>query len=182
MHKIKTYSHRIRLILQFLMISLPIMNLYFWLTIQTESDFLTSTGIVQLSYDITSFTQDPLTVTTRLLAFLVSMLPCGILVYALGVLVKLFKSYEQSQVFTVSTADCFKKIGLSFFYWVIGGFIYSGLISVTLSFNNPPGDRILVLSFAGLDAISILCGFIILVIAWVMKEAQLIAEEQQYTI
>ncbi|MGF1776732.1 DUF2975 domain-containing protein [Vibrio nomapromontoriensis] len=182
MLKIQTYSHRIRLILQFLMVSLPVMNLYYWLSIQTENDFLNSMGIVQLSFDIASYTQEPLTLTTRLLAFLVSMLPCGILVYALGVLVTLFKSYEQSEVFTVRTANCFKKIGFAFFYWVLGGVIYSALISVTLSFNNPPGERILAISFVGLDALSVLCGFIILVVAWVMKEAQLIADEQQYTI
>ncbi|AQS36415.1 Protein of unknown function (DUF2975) [Shewanella psychrophila] len=182
MQKIQTYSHRIRLILQFLMVLLPIMNLCFWLSVQSENDFLVSMGIIQLGYDIASFTQEPLTMSTRLWAFLASMLPCGILVYALGILVKLFKSYEKAEVFTVNTAKYFQKLGFVFFYWAIGSFVYSGLISVELSFNNPPSERMLALSFVGLDAMSILCGFIVLTIAWVMKEAQQITDEHQHTI
>lgn len=182
MHKIQHYSHHIRLILQFIIFLVPVLNLCFWLTVQTDKDFLYATGIVQLNVDIASLAHEPLTLSTRLFAFLVSMLPCGIFIYALSQLVKLFKSYENANIFTLETADYFKKIGFSFFYWVIGGVLYGGLISAVLSFNNLPGTRIFSLSFASIDFLTILCGFIVLVIAWVMKQAQLIADEQQYTV
>ena len=182
MQKIQTYSRYIRLILQLLIILTPIVTLYFWLTVQSDNDFLTSMGIIQLGYDITDFTQQPLTVSTRLWAFTASMLPCGILIYAFHVLAKLFGCYERADVFTLDTAKYFQKLGRIFFFWAFSNFVYSGLISVALSFNNPPGERILALSFVGLDVMAIFCGFIVLTIAWVMKEAQLLADEHQHTI
>jgi hypothetical protein len=71
---------------------------------------------------------------------------------------------------------------LSFFYWAFGGLVYGGLISVVLSFNNPPGQRILSISFTGLDVVTLFCGMIVLVISYVMNEAQKIADEQRHTI
>ncbi|ANS87080.1 hypothetical protein VSVS12_03371 [Vibrio scophthalmi] len=182
MQKIQTYSRYIRLILLALIVITPIANLYFWLTVQSENDFLTSMGIIQLDFDISAFTQDSLTLSARLWAFTASMLPCGILMYAFGILAKLFKCYEKAEVFTLDTVRYFHNLGWVCFFWAFGNVIYSGLISVALSFNNPPGERILAISFVGLDLMSIFCGFIVLTIAWVMKEAQELADEHQHTI
>ena len=182
MQKIQTYSRCIRFILLALIVLAPVATLYFWLTVQSQNDFLTSMGIIQLGFDITNFTQQPLTLSTRLWAFSASMLPCGILIYAFHILAKLFRSYERADVFTLDTTKYFQQLGRIFFFWAIGNVIYSGLISVALSFNNPPGERILAISFVGLDVMAIFCGFIVLTIAWVMKEAQRLADEHQHTI
>ena len=53
---------------------------------------------------------------------------------------------------------------------------------MVLSFNNPPGQRILSISFTGLDVVTLFCGMIVLVISYVMNEAQKIADEQRHTI
>lgn len=182
MQQIQTYSRYIRLILLTLIVVTPIANLYFWLTVQSENDFLTSMGIIQLGFDVSIYTQEPLTLSTRLWAFAASMLPCGILMYAFNILAKLFKCYEKADVFSLDTVKHFKCLGCIFFLWAFGNLIYSGLISVALSFNNPPGERMLALSFVGLDVMAIFCGFIVLTIAWVMKEAQQLADEHQHTI
>ncbi|WP_114784015.1 DUF2975 domain-containing protein [Vibrio tetraodonis] len=182
MQQIQMYSRRIGLILNILLVLLPIATIYFWLTVQTSSDVLNETGIIQLSYDIDAYIHQPLTLQTRLLALLASGLPCGILFYALVLLKRLFRSYENAEIFTLQTVKYYRQLGLVFFYWAIGGFIYSGLISVALSFNNPPGERVLSLSFSGLDVMVIFCGCIVLVISHVMHQAQQIADEQKHTI
>lgn len=83
MQQIQTYSRKIGFILNILLVLLPLATVYFWLTVQTSSDVLNETGIIQLSYDIDAFIQQPLTLQTRLWALLASALPCGILFYAL---------------------------------------------------------------------------------------------------
>ncbi len=103
--------------------------------------------------------------------------------YALQQLIHLFRHYENQEIFTLATATHYQKLGYVFFYWAAGGaFLYSGLISVILSFNNPPGERVLSLTFTGIDLLSILCGFVVLIISWVMKEAQKIADEHMHTV
>ncbi|MBU2896727.1 DUF2975 domain-containing protein [Vibrio hepatarius] len=182
MQQIQTYSRRIGFILNILLVLLPLATVYFWFTVQTSSDLMLQTGIVQLSYDIGSFTTLPLTLQTRLWALLASVIPCGILFYALSILRGLFKSYAKSEIFTIQTTKYYHQLGLVFFYWAIGNFIYEGLISLALSFNNPVGQRVLALSFTGLDIMTIFCGFIVVGISHVMREAQQIADEQKHTI
>lgn len=182
MEKIQTYSRRVRKVLQALVILAPLLTLYYWFTVSTDMDVLFRAGIIETEVDPMIFTNQPLTITTRILAFLASMLPCGILMYALRQLINLFRHYENQEIFTLSTATYCQKLGYVFFYWVAGSFIYSGLISVILSFNNPPGERVLSLTLNGIDLLSILCGFVVLIISWVMKEAHKIADEHMHTV
>ncbi|NOH72232.1 DUF2975 domain-containing protein [Vibrio pectenicida] len=182
MQQIQTYSRRIGIVINFLMVLLPVATIYFWLTVQTSGDILTKSGIFELSYDVSSYTSEPLTLQTRLLSLLISLLPCGIVFYALILLKNLFKSYENGEIFTIQTVKYYRQLGLVFFYWAIGGFVYSGLFSVALSFNNPPGERLLALTFTGLDVMALFCGFIVVVISHVMREAQQLADEQKHTI
>lgn len=182
MNKIQKYSRRVRHILQFLFIIIPIATVYYWLTIQTDSDFLIQIGLIEPGQQIQAFTQAPLTLSTRLWALLASLLPCGVVMYALNQLIALFRRYEQADIFSVLTVSYYQKLGYVFFYWALASFIYRGLISVALSFNNPPGERVLTLSFGSMDLMVILCGFVVLIISWVMKEAQKIADEHMHTI
>ncbi|CCG96357.1 DUF2975 domain-containing protein [Marinobacter nauticus] len=182
MENIQKYSRRVRRVLQGLFILAPLLTLYYWLTVNTGMDALFRSGIIETDLDPMIFASEPLTMTTRFLAFLASMLPCGILMYALQQLIHLFRHYENQEIFTLATATHYQKLGYVFFYWAAGAFLYSGLISVILSFNNPPGERVLSLTFTGIDLLSILCGFVVLIISWVMKEAQKIADEHMHTV
>jgi hypothetical protein len=182
MQTIQIRSRFISKILQVMMILVPILTLFFWLTVQTSNDIFLSTGMIQLEHDISSYTNHPLTLQTRFWALMASTLPSGILLYSLFLLKKLFKSYENGEIFTPQTTQYYRKLGFVFFYWVLGNIAYGGLISVALSFNNPPGERVLSLSFTGFDILTIFCGFIVLLISNVMGEAQQIADEQQHTI
>lgn len=182
MEKIQAHSRQVRRVLQGLYLLAPLLTLYYWLSVNTGLDYLFRTGIIETEFDPMIFANQSLSPSTRLLAFLASMLPCGILMYALKQLIHLFKHYEKREIFTISTATHYQRLGYVFFYWAAGSLLYSGLISVILSFNNPPGERVLSLTFTGINVLTILCGFMVLIISWVMKEAQTIADEHRHTV
>jgi len=182
MSKIQKQSRRARIFFQSLFIFTPIAVCYYWLTVETSYDFLTSWGIIQLSHDIDSYTQLPLTLTTRILATIASLFLCSIIMYALKVLINLFRSYERNEIFTLDNVMRYQKLGYSLFYWVGASIVYGALMSVILSFNNPPGERMLAIGFEGLDFLTLVLGFIILIISWVMKEGYILAAENSHTI
>lgn len=183
MSNIQKQSKRARLLFQLFFVLTPILVCYFWLTIDTPYDYLTNTGIVQTSYDdIHNITQVPLTLTTRLIATLASLIYCSIIMYALTKLIKLFRNYENNNIFTLENATIYQKLGYSIFYWVGGSIFYQPIMTLILSFNNPPGQRMIAISFFGIDFITIIMGLIVLIISWVMKEAYILADEQNLTI
>ena len=182
MSKIQKQSRRARIFFQSLFVLTPIMVCYYWLTVDTPYDFLTSLGIVQVSIDVDYFTQLPLTVTTRILAVIASLSLCSIIMYAFRVLINLFRSYERNEIFTLDNVMSYKKLGYCLFYWVGASVVYGALMSVILSFNNLPGERVLAIGFEGVDFLTLVLGFIILIISWVMKEGYILADENDHTI
>lgn len=182
MSNIQKQSRRVRLLLQSFLALTPIMVCYFWLTVETPYDFISATGIFYLTYDIGYFTMLPLTMTTRIVAAFTSLLMSSILMYALMVLIRLFRNYERGEIFSLENAMSYQKLGYSLFYWVLGSVIYGSLMSVILSFNNPPGERIFEISFVGMDFLTLILGIIILIISWVMKEGYILADEHSQTI
>lgn len=182
MSKIQKQSGRARILFQSLFALLPFFVCYYWLTVDTQYDYLTSLGIIQSSYEISNYTQLPLTLTTRVLASIASLMLCAVIMYALKILIRLFRNYEQNEIFSLQNTMCYQKLGCSLFYWVGASVIYGALISVILSFNNPPGERIISVSFEGIDLLTIVLGFMILIISWVMKEGFILADENFHTI
>lgn len=182
MTNIQKQSRRARMLFQFFLTLTPIMVSYYWLTVGTPYDYLTSFGVFQATFNISSYTLLPLSITTRALSFIASLLFSGITMYALMILIRLFKNYERGDIFSLDNASYFQKLGYTLFYFVIGSIIYDTLMSVILSFNNPPGQRMLTISFVGINFLSLIFAFIILIISWVMKEAHIIADENKNTI
>ena len=182
MSNIQKQSRRVRMLFQFFLCLTPIAVLYYWLTVETQYDFLTSFGIIQTTTEIGSYTQLPLTLMTRVLATVASLLLCSIIMYALTVLIHLFRNYERNEIFSLENAVSYQQLGYSLFYWVGGSVVYGTLMSVILSFNNPPGERMLTVSFVGMDFLTLVFGFITLIISWVMKEGYILADESIHTI
>jgi len=182
MSKIQKQSRRARIFFQSLFVITPIAVCYYWLTVETSYDFITSFGVIQVTHNIDSYTQLPLTLTTRILATIASLSLCGVTTYALKVLINLFRSYERNEIFTFDNVMSYQKLGYSLFYWVGASVVYGTLMSLILSFNNPPGERMISVGFVGVDFLTLVLGFIILIISWVMKEGYILADENCHTI
>ncbi|WP_373054839.1 DUF2975 domain-containing protein [Vibrio salinus] len=160
----------------------PILVCAFWLTIETSYDFLAQLGIFLSGDELKTYTQLPLTMTSRILAMVVSLLLSGVFMYALKVLIRIFRNYENRVIFSLDNAICYHRLGYCIFYWALGSIVYHSLMSVILSFNNPPGSRVLTVTFGDMDFLTLVFGCIVLIISWVMKEGYLLAEENSHTI
>lgn len=179
MIKLKKLSHRYTLSFQILFYVIILGLILFWITYRTPYDIFTNIGI---GANLAVLIQSPLSLSTRILAFIVSIIPCSVILYGLNQLIKLFKNYERGEVFTNDNVQRYKKLAYSLFAWVIAGICYDALISLVLSFNNPPGQRVISINFEGPDFVALVAGAVVLTIAYVMQEAHKLSDENKFTI
>lgn len=179
MTRLQLYSRWVGLICRLFLLLVPIGVIYFWLTVQTPYDY---PGLIQYGLEIESLTSYPLSMQIRLLAIVVSLVYALIIIYALNCLIKLFNNYQKGEIFTLENAGFYKKLGYSIFCWTVGGMIYHAIMTGVISFNNPPGERIIALSITGVDILSLLIGLLVVIISWVMQEGYRIADENTHTI
>ena len=172
--RIQSVSGKFNALFSFLIICVPVSILLFWL-------FFNSLPM-SFKGDLPVSTSNSLSFLTLSLAFLVCMIPGSVTVYALLTLKELFKLYEKAVVFSASNVNCFRRLGYTLIFWVIAKLISKSLLSIVLSFNNPPGERQLVIGFGSTDIATLVIGAIVLVISWVMNEACKLNAEQVYTV
>ena len=181
MTKLERMSHRyvimFRLISYFVLIGMVL----FWAIYMTPYDIFSKYGF-GLSEGYATLSKVPLSPITRLFGFIVSMIPCTVIFYGLNQLIKLFNNYQKGEVFTLLNVNIYKKLAYSLYAWIIAGIIYDALISLVLSFNNPPGHRVIMISFQTPDIVALIAGTIVLIISYVMHEALNISEDNKLTI
>lgn len=119
-----------------------------------------------------------LTPATRVMAFMVTLLPGLLLVRALAVLRRLFGLYRDGAYFSAANVACFRQLGWTAIGWVAAQFVFGGVLSVALTANNGPGERVLALTAKGADVTALFAGVVLLVISWVMDEARRLDEDQ----
>ncbi len=95
---------------------------------------------------------------------------------------ELFKLYERAIVFSERNVNCFRRLGYTLISWVFANLIFVVLISVVLTFNNLPGERVVVAQFGSSDVVTLIIGAIVLLVSWVMEEASRLENEQAHTV
>ena len=95
---------------------------------------------------------------------------------------KLFSFYKQGMIFSLSHVCIFKKTAKALVLWVVLSIVYKSAKSVIFSMGNPPGNRILEVGLTSAEITTLLVGAIIFVVAWVMDEGRILAEENELTI
>ena len=123
-----------------------------------------------------------LSLTTRIFALFVSLIPTLAVLNIIELLIRLFSCYENNKVFSSKVVSIYKKLGNALVYWFIAKLIYGPLITFTLSYNNPPGERFIGVSIDTLDFLALVTGAIVIDIASVMQKAKEISEENELTI
>lgn len=182
MDKITKLSRLARRMFQFILVALPLFVVSFWLTVETSYDILTRSGLINLSLNFDSLGDAPITVGMRLSLTLISLAVTAVPVYALVKLIRLFRNYEQGDVFSLENALIYRQLALSLFYWVIASVIYGAMISLIVTFDAPAGQHQLTLSFDDGQLLTLMLGLITLLISWVMKEAYRLSDDNKYTI
>ena len=112
------------------------------------------------------------------LGFLISMIPGGVAMYALYQMRALFGLYAQGTVFGLANVRRYRRLGWSAIAYAAADFISQPLLGLALSWYNPPGQHLLVLSLSSNVVAALFVGAAVLTVAWVMEEGHRIEEEQ----
>lgn len=104
-------------------------------------------------------------------------LPSLLLAYLLWQLYALFGRYQRGEVWTLQCAVRLRRAALAMTALAPALPLSKTLSILALTLGNPPGQRMLNLSFSGQDYLTLLLGLVLLAIATVMREAVRMAEE-----
>ncbi len=120
---------------------------------------------------------DTLGVGTLILGFAISMIPVSMLIYGLVQLRRLFCLYGAGQIFSNLHAVYLRRFALASILSVFLQILSGSLLSVLLTFQNPPGTRQLTVSITSDHLGTVFLGSVLLVIAWIMVEGSKMAED-----
>jgi hypothetical protein len=123
-----------------------------------------------------------ITTQTKMLGFLVSLIPDGIFMLACFLLAQLFRLYEKGQIFLAQNVRCIRNLGLLLLIKPVLLLVYEPLLTFILTMNNPVGERLIKVS-AGTDQIGeIALALVILLISWIMDEGRKLKEQEDYIV
>ena len=124
---------------------------------------------------------DPANMTPalRLLAFLASMITAGLVVYVFWQVRLLFGLYGHGAIFTPDNARILRCIAWAVILNAPASVLKGMVMSVLLSWNSGPGQRELAVSLGTGELFALFAGVILLVISWVMGQAQAVWEENR---
>jgi len=172
--RIQRVSRKFRLLFTFLMYCIPIVTLLYWLLF----NYLP----IGLTTELPVVVNQALPLQTLILAFIVSLIPASVAIYGAINLKELFKLYEKAIVFSEQNVKCFRRLGYTLIFWVVANLIFVMLISTVLTFNNLPGERMMVAQFRISDFGTLIIGAVVVLVSWVMNEASKLEDEQAYTV
>ncbi len=179
--KIRRTSSVFRWIFIVFLVLLPVIHVVAWLhpdSVNVSGSFAFFMGALPKGIKILH----PLDFSTKFYGMLVGAIPLIFIECILYFLVRLFRLYEQGIIFSIRNVKYFKKIGYSLLIYQLIDIVCSGLLSLILTMNNPPGFRTISMSFSGTNLTVLLTSFIIILISWIMTEGCRLHEEQSLTI
>ncbi len=116
-------------------------------------------------------------VFSLVLGFLVSLAAAGILLFGLWRLRRLFQLYSEGHIFTAENALCLRSFAWTLVVFALTKPLFGAVLSVVVTWRNPPGQRALAISFGSNEVGVAFVGVLLLVIAWIMREGCRLAEE-----
>lgn len=179
--KIKSVSRLFKLLFQIIFLTLPVVHLITW--IYGPEPLFLPLGVVMRAIPENIPLLHTLSFSTKLLGFLVSAVPLIVVEAMLYFLIKLFGLYQDNEIFSLKNVHYLKKIGYALLVWQLVKPIFDGfLLSMLLTWHNPPGHRFASITIKGLDLAVILTAFLVILISWIMAEGCRLREEQQLTV
>jgi hypothetical protein len=119
---------------------------------------------------------------TKLFCFAVSMIPTSITLIMLYFLIKLFRLYQQGDIFTSMNVRYIRNVGYALLVGQLIKPVYQGLIGLALTWQNAPGHRFAMFVLGTDDFGVILTALLIILVSWIMAEGCKLREDQQLTI
>ncbi|HBM88387.1 MAG TPA: hypothetical protein DD437_07585 [Rhodobiaceae bacterium] len=165
--RIKRISNRFQWLIAALRIALPLLMVFLWMTLSLDE--------LEVVGPLSAY--GPLTMTERLGAIAITLLPLFIFLHALGKLQLLFRLYAAGKFFERENVACLSKMGRALLLSAPASVLYKAALSVWLSFDQPAGERSLSISISSNDIAMLTFGGAIIIVSWVMAEAVEISKE-----
>lgn len=186
MNKIQRVSLFFRIFFQIVFVALPLFEAIAWSLWPLPQHFFNMIQIDLFPQNIIpeNVPLPALTPFTKFFGFLAGMIPTGVELFVLYFLIKLFRLYEKGEIFSINNVNYIRKIGYTMLIGVLIHPLYDALISLTLTWNNPAGMkmRLISISFGSTDVLFILASLLVILISWIMAEGCKLREEQQLTV
>lgn len=143
-------------------------------------DVLLDIGYTDLSRcGLSHLSQAGLTGAVRARMAAVTLLPVGLGLALMWQLWSLFGEYQRGNVFGGRALTCFRRFATLLFVLSLAQPASVALMSIAVSWDNPPGQRQLVVSLGTNDYALVLGALVCMAIARVMTEAARVAEENE---
>lgn len=181
MQKIKSTSHVLYLLFSALCWIMPLLIIYFILFDLDGIFNLWSSWFTVISPDQIQNISD-FSFLHRLIILGIQFIPLSITILICHKLAQLFKLYEQGYLFEENNIRLIKSVGIYMMLGQLIQLIYQPLISIALTFNNPVGKRLIVMTVSTTNLSTIITALIILVTSWIIKEASQLKTDTQLTI
>lgn len=192
MQKIKKVSKIFRVLFQIAFIIIPCLLAISWINAPHDLDWswLAGTSITKESgfayntipANIKFLVAHELSVNTKIYGFLISLIPITMHLIIMYFLIKLFKLYEQGEIFSSKNVKYIRSIAYAMLIGQALNPIYEGLLSLALTWGNPPGHRVAIVSLDGANIAVIIIAMLIILISWIMAEGYKLHEDQTYTV
>ncbi len=181
MKNIQYVSRFYKWLFQIMFCILPIIYVVFW--INAPSPIFSEVYGFSMSFvpDEILITQ-ALTKGTKMLGFMVGLIPLSIHLFTLYFLIVLFKQFERNNIFAKINVHYIKRIGYTVLAGQLLNPLYQALISPVLTWHNPPGQRVVTITLSGTNLGLLLTSLLIILISWIMAEGYKLKEEQDYTV
>jgi hypothetical protein len=188
MNRIQKVSAFFSIVFQFLLYYLPLHTVFKWIFI--NADFMGSMFAWIIFVPAFNgpegevFFRDvewtPLTKFIGLSADLLALLPIIISLFAL---IRIFKHYQQGEIFNNSNARYYRLMGWMFIFdGLIAKSFSQSLMTLAVTLNNSSGHRYITFGIHSANFEALFCGAVIIVISWVMLEASKLHDEQKFTV
>jgi len=167
--KIQRVSALMSALCVLIVILLPLLLLVVWVFV--------SNGNGTLEYLGDELRPETIALPYRILGFIISMVPVALLMWGLLHLRALFELFRKAVFFSEANARLLHKFAMMLFFSTLASPIARALVSVAVTINNPPGQRAVVVNIGSGDLNSLFVATVFLAVAWVMREAHTLAQE-----
>jgi Protein of unknown function (DUF2975) len=168
MERIRFLSHVMAMLCAATSVLLAAAMLVYWVATPSET-LLAALGLPRMTFaDIGSM--------SRVFAFVISMIPLGVLIYGLMNARACFKAFAAGQIFSIHTVGKLRAFSLAVLASAFLKPLAGAALSVLLTWNAS-GPKSLVLNVGSDTLLALIFAGTVAVIAWVMRDAIAIADE-----
>lgn len=195
MNKIKNVSQFFRLVFQIIFLAIPVLLIISW--VYAPEKLVLLAGSIKLNAIPASYNGShiytaqglpeksilhTLSIGEKSLGCLISAIPMMVKMFILYLLIKLFKLYENGDIFSISHVRYIRKIGYALLMGQLIEPFYQFAMGFVLTMRNPPHHHYAAITLDQTNIGILLTALLVILISWIMAEGCNLHEEQQLTI